>query len=193
VGDDLAVYGQAESPRRRDDKKRHGVDGREGARRQHRALNSFLSPAAHERAKVGEVAEVGPVHGRLGPRRQRLADLRDDDSDLAGGHLDPWVPDDLVGRPELEPDARHQQVCLVARLALERDRGVGSVVGRRDPLDDQADLRRPDDDDRSGDRVKRKRGRDDEESFEQNKNHLSCLQRARTLPFMRGCAQPRAS
>ena len=91
----------------RDDQERHRVNRDERARRQHGALDAFLAAVVHERAEIGEVAELGPIDGRLGACGQALADLRDDDTDLARRNLHPRIEGDGVVRPQLEPDARH--------------------------------------------------------------------------------------
>ena len=188
AGDDLRIHRQAVGLGRRDHEEGNRVDGRKRAGREHRSLDPLLAAAGEKRPQVGEVAELRPVHRGFGAGRQRFADLRDDDADLARRNLDPRVPQDHVCRPELETDSRHEQFGLPAGFPGERDRGVGRVVPPRGPLDDQPDFGRADHDERSRDDVERESSRDYKEGLEQN-SHLSCLQRARSLPFMRGCAQ----
>jgi hypothetical protein len=119
------------------------VDRHERARGQHRALHALLA-AGEEGAEVGEVAEAGVVAGALGADGQRRADLGDDDPDLARGDLDPRVPVDREHRPEPEPQARHEHLGLVARLAPEGDGVVALQLAEGELLRDEADLRRPD-------------------------------------------------
>jgi len=103
------------------------VDGNEGSRGQHRALHTLLAAIGQEGTKVCEVAELGPVD-RGGAGWQRVTDLRDYDPDFACRYLNPRVFGDGALRPELEPNARHEQVCLISRLALEREGSVGGVM-----------------------------------------------------------------
>ena len=181
-GDDRPVDGQPVGLGGGDDKERDRVDGRERAGRQHLALHAFLAPALHERTEAGEVPELFSIDGRLGAGGKRLADLGDDDTDLAGRYLHPRVADHRVGGPQLEADAGHEQLGLVAGFARKRDRHVGRVVPRGHALDHEPDLGRADHDDRAEHRVQREGGRERQEGLEQN-THWSCLQRARSLPF----------
>src|SRR3989475_2890843 len=148
----------------------------------------FWPPPVRNARRSVKLPNSGPVHRGFGAGRQRFADLRDDDADLARRNLDPRVPQDHVCRPELETDSRHEQFGLPAGFPGERDRDVGRVVPPRGPLADQPAFGRADHDERSRDDVERESSRDYKEGLEQN-SHLSCLQRARSLPFMRGCAQ----
>ena len=116
LGDHLA-----EDPVAGDDHEADGVDRRGGARGQDRALHAPLAAVGQEGADVGEAAELGLVDGRLGAGRQRRADLGDDQADVVGRHLHPGVALDLEDRPQLEAQARHQQVGLVAGLAVQGD------------------------------------------------------------------------
>ena len=126
-----------------DDDEADRVDRQRRARGQHRALHAALAAVLEERADAAEVAELGLVDGRLGAGRQRAADLGDDEADAVGRHLHPVEALDAVDRPELDAQAGHQQVGLVAGLALEGDELLLAELGA-EALGHQADLRRPD-------------------------------------------------
>ena len=185
-GHDGAVDGQAVSLGRGDHQERHRVDRNQAARRQYRSLHALLAAVLEKLAKVGEVAEFRPVDGRLGSGRQPLADLRDHHADLARRHLHPRVFGHQVPRPELEPDARHEQSRLIAGLAVEGDGGVGGVVPARDPLDDQAHLRRSDHDHRPGhdqERHYRDHDRNELAEYDPKRIHLSASLGASPRPL----------
>jgi hypothetical protein len=119
------------------------VDRGERARWQHRPLDALLASVLEEGADVAEIAEDVLVLGALRADRQRLADLGDHDADAAGRHLDPRVLVDPVDRPQQEAPAGHQQLGLVAGLAVERDHAAVAEL-RAEALDGQPDLGRPD-------------------------------------------------
>jgi hypothetical protein len=158
---EFRCHGHPEDPRLRDHDKGHGVDRGQRAGREHRALHALLPAGLHEPADVGETGEGRLVDRRLGADRQRLADLRDHDADLPGRHLDPRVLRHGVDQDELDPQPRHQQVGLVAGLALERDRVVARQLSA-DPLADQPHFGR-------ADRVDRHQDQDDE--YERHAQH----------------------
>jgi hypothetical protein len=97
------------------------MDGKQRSRGEHGALHSLLAIIGEESPDVAEVAEQLVVGRRLGTDREGGTDLGDDDADLARGHLDPGVLLDRVDRPEFEAQARHEEVGLVAGLAVEGD------------------------------------------------------------------------
>ena len=109
-----------------------------------RALHTLLPAAVDERLDVRVVAELGLVDTALGADRQLQTDLRDHHADLAGRHLHPRELLHAEDRPQLEPQARHQQLRLVARLALEGDRVVVTELAEPEPLGHQPDLGRAD-------------------------------------------------
>jgi hypothetical protein len=119
------------------------VDGGDGARRQHRALHTLLAAGGDEALQVLEIAEVRLVDRRLGPDRQRGADLGDHHADQAGGDLHHRMAGDGVERPELEAQARHQEARLVAGFAVEGDRPL-ALLAAAEALAHQAHLGRPD-------------------------------------------------
>ena len=94
---------------RREHEERDRVDRHQRARREHRPLHALLAAAVDELAQVREVAELGLVDAALRADRQRRADLRDHDADLARRHLHPRVLLHREDRPELDAQARHQQ------------------------------------------------------------------------------------
>jgi hypothetical protein len=95
------------------------VDGRRRARRQDRPLHPSLTAVGQEGAEVGEAAELVLVDGGLGARRQRLAHLGDHEPHVVGGHLHPRVALDAEQRPQLEPQAGHEELGLVPGLPVE--------------------------------------------------------------------------
>lgn len=122
-----------------DDDEADRVDWRSRARREHRSLDAALAAVVEEGADRREVAEVRAVHAGLGAGRQGLADLGDDEPDVVRRHLHPVEALDVVDRPELEAQAGHQEVGLVARFALAGQQLV-PVELAADALGDQADL-----------------------------------------------------
>src|SRR5258708_13966123 len=86
------------------------------------ALDPLLAAVLDEDADVPEVDELRLVERRLGTDRQRSADLRDDDADLARRNLHHRMARHRVDRPQLEPQAGHQEDSLIPGLAGERDR-----------------------------------------------------------------------
>ena len=124
------------------------MDRRQGSGGQHRPLDALLAALLDETPQAREVAELRLVDGRLGADRQRRPDLADDHADLARRHLDPRVLLHPVQHPELPAQTGHQQVRLVAGLALEGDEVVLGQFLEREPFDDQPDLGRPDHSDR---------------------------------------------
>jgi hypothetical protein len=130
---------ESEDAASREDEEADRMDRHQGPGREHRALHTLLAVVGDEPPQVREVAEGRVVPGALGADRQRPSDLGDDHADLAGLDLDPGILGDRVHRPQLEPRPRHQQVGLVAGLAVERD---GVVVGELapEPLGHQPDL-----------------------------------------------------
>jgi len=86
-----------------------------------------------------------PVGGALRPDRHRLADLGDHHADLTRRNLDPGELPHAEQRPELEPQAGHEQRRLVARLAAERDRVALAELAERPALVHQPDVGRADD------------------------------------------------
>jgi hypothetical protein len=142
-GRQLGRHRDAEHLARRDHDERHRVDRHQRARGQHRALDALLA-AVEERLQVREVAERGAVDGALGADGQGVPDLGDHDADLARRHLHPWVALDREERPQAEPQARHEQLGLVAGLVPEGDGVVTVQLAEAELLVDEADLRRPD-------------------------------------------------
>jgi hypothetical protein len=132
-----------EEPVAGDDHEPHRVDrgGRPG--REHRALHAPLPAVGQEGAEVGERPELRLVDGGLGPCGQRLAHLGDDEADVVGRHLDPRVALHAEEGPQLEAKARHQQLGLVPRLAVQGHELVG-VEALAQALGDEAHLGRPD-------------------------------------------------
>ena len=120
----------------------------EAAGRQHGALHALLSAGLEPRAEVGDQVQLAQRFGRLGADRQRPAHLRHHDADLAGPDLHPRVLFHGVEEPELPMPARHQQIGLIAGLALEGDGVVVGEFSDREPLGDQPHLGRTDDADR---------------------------------------------
>jgi hypothetical protein len=110
-----------------------------------------LATVLEEGAHVGEVAEHRLVDAALGADRQWAADLGDDDADLACGHLHPRVLLDPVDGPELEPEPRHEQVGLIAGLAVQGDRVAFVERLEAELLGDEPDLGGTDDGDRQHD------------------------------------------
>ena len=108
-----------------DDDEADRVDRRGGAGGQHRALHAALAAVGEERRGVGEAAELGlgtpPTWRRSG---SGVADLGDDEADVVRRDLHPGVALDLEDRPQLEPQPGHQQVGLVAGLAVEGEQLV---------------------------------------------------------------------
>jgi hypothetical protein len=84
----------------------------------------------------------------------------DDDADLARRDLHPRVLGHRVDRPQLEPDAGHQQPGLVAGLALEGQWLVGGQPAA-DPLVHQPDLGRSDESEGLQDDEERDQDRDE--------------------------------
>src|SRR5450759_4243342 len=104
-----------------DNEKAYRVDGRACLGRQHRALDAFLPPVAHERLEVGEVTELVLEYRRLGADGKRRAHLGDDNAYLAGRHLHPRELINLVKHPELTAQAGHEEFRLIPRFSLESD------------------------------------------------------------------------
>ncbi len=109
------------------------------ARREHRTLHTLLSAAGDERADVGELSEFSLVDPGLPAGRKRRADLRHDQTDLAGRNLHPRVLLDTVDGPEAERDTGHQQVGLIAGFPRERHR-TGAFLLPSPAFDHQADF-----------------------------------------------------
>ena len=133
----------------------------------------FCPPPSMNVSSVGEVLELRLVDRALGADRQRRADLRDHDADLARGHLHPRELLHAEDRPQLEPQPGREQLGLEAGLAVERDRVVGGQLLEREPLLDEPDL------DRS-DRVERLQARSATNSEQRDENddddgHFDCL------------------
>ncbi len=120
----------------------------EAAGRQHGALHALLSAGLQPRAEIGDQVERAQRFGRLGADGQGPAHLRHHDADLAGPHLHPRVLFHVVEGPEFPTPARHQQIGLIAGLALEGDGVVVGEFSARKPLGDQPHLGRTDDADR---------------------------------------------
>jgi hypothetical protein len=89
--------------------------------REYGALYAFLSAASDEGAQIRKISERFFVDGRSGADGQRRADLGDDDSNFAGGNLDPGKFLDFVEQPRHPAHARKEEVGLVTRFALKRD------------------------------------------------------------------------
>src|SRR5438552_16927305 len=96
------------------------MDRDEGAGREHGALHPLLTASFDERAQVGEVPELGAIHGALGADWEGRADLRDHDTDLTRWHLRPREPLHAEYRPELEAQTGHAQRRLVTGFAAVR-------------------------------------------------------------------------
>src|SRR5262249_48983938 len=128
----------------RHDEEADRMDWKERARRQDGPLHALLPPQVQEAAEIGEVAELLAIGRRLRADRKALTALRDDDADLARGHLTPRELLAPVEDAELPAQARHEQVRLIARLSLERDRIVVAETARRHALRHETDLGRPD-------------------------------------------------
>ena len=132
-----------EDPVARDDDEADRMDRQRRARRQHGTLHATLAAVLEERADAAEVAELGLVDSRLGAGQQRRAHLGDHEPDAVRWDLDPVEALDVVDRPELEAQPRHEQVGLVAGLAPEGDELLLAELGA-DALGDEPDLRRTD-------------------------------------------------
>src|SRR5262249_32642692 len=123
------------------------VDRRHRTGRQKAALSALLPTGLDERSHVLEGAELGLVDAAPTARGQRSTDLRYHDADL--------VSVDLNHRPSLhrggeeveEVQAGHQQIGLVAGLAIERD-DTGLEFATAPPTLDQARFERLDPNDR---------------------------------------------
>src|SRR5262249_6456026 len=132
--------------------------------------------------------ELLAIGRRLRADRKALTDLRDDDADLARGHLNPRELLDPVEDAELPAQARHEQVRLIARLSLERDRIVVAETARRHALRHETDLGRPDRmerrDDDQGDYDDRRRSEEREHGMQhqQGEHGLPPSVRAGTTP-----------
>jgi hypothetical protein len=120
---------------------RNRMNRHERAGRQSGPLDTLLSAVLDERAKVRKVGKLFAVNGRLCTDGQRLADLRDDDTDFARRHLDPRILFDGIERPEFPAQAGRQKVGLVSRLTVECDRIVFRKLARRVSLQHQAHFR----------------------------------------------------
>jgi hypothetical protein len=129
---------------RGEDQERHGVDGHQRPRGQHRALHTLLPVEVEEGLERREVAELVLEDRRLGADGERVADLRDDDADLSRGDLHPRELLHGVDGPQPQPQPRHEELGLVAGLAVERDGVVLGELLDGEALVDQADLRRTD-------------------------------------------------
>ena len=118
------------------------MNGRHRAGRQNGALNALLPAVFTESPNVLKVAKLRLVDCRLGADRQRVADLRDNDSDLAGRNLHHRQARNRIEGPKLEPQTRWQQRGLISGLALKGDRTAMVQLFPTDPLADESDLGR---------------------------------------------------
>ncbi len=125
-----------------------GMDREQGARGEDGTLYALLATVGEEARQVGEVAELGLVHRALGADGQGRAELGDHDADLASRNLHPRVALDGEDGPELESQARHEQLGLIAGFAVEADGVVVLQAFEGEPLVDQTDLGRSDQDER---------------------------------------------
>ncbi len=129
---------------RRENEEADWVDGCHAAAGQHRALRSFLAASLHERAQVREVPELRLVYDALCAGGRGSTHLSDDYTDLSGWHLHQRTLVHAVQRPELEAQAGHEQVGLVAGLAFESDDVPVTQLGPTKPLGHQTYFCRPD-------------------------------------------------
>jgi len=118
------------------------MNGRHRAGRQNGALNALLPAVFTESPNVLKVAKLRLVDRRLGADRQCVADLRDNDSDLAGRNLHHRQTRDRIEGPKLESQTGRQQCCLISGLALEGDRTTMVQLFPTEPLADESDLGR---------------------------------------------------
>jgi hypothetical protein len=102
-------------------------------------LHTFLSVLIDKRSQVSEVAEGRVVPARLGADGRRLANLRDDNADLPGRHLNPRMLCDSEERFELETHAGHEKVSLVTGFAQECDGVVARQLAAK-PFSHEPDL-----------------------------------------------------
>jgi hypothetical protein len=120
----------------------HEPDGMDGCRRtgrKHRPLDAALAAVVQERPDVGEVPELGLVDRRLCAGGEPAPDLSEHETDVVGRNLDPIVALHAVDGPQLETEARHQEVGLETGLAFQGEDLVGCELPP-DALGDQADL-----------------------------------------------------
>ncbi|MEZ5217971.1 MAG: hypothetical protein R2715_15610 [Ilumatobacteraceae bacterium] len=139
---ELGRHGQAIDRTRGDHREADRMDRQQGARGEDRALHALLAAVLDERADVGEVAERRVVASALGTDRQRPTHLGDDHTDLPRRNLHPRELAHGVDRPQLEAEARHQELGLIAGLAGEGDGIVVVEPLAGEPLVDQTDLGR---------------------------------------------------
>ena len=102
----------------------------------------FCPPLVTKERRSEKFAERFLVHGRLRADRQRRAHLRDDHANFARRNLHPRIHFNVVEQPRLPAAPRHQEIGLVARFAMKRDRVVVFQLSQTETLHDQPDFRR---------------------------------------------------
>jgi hypothetical protein len=93
---------------------------------------------------------IGTVSTRTRYGFNAYADLRHNQTNLAGWNLHPRVLLDAIDRPEPEGEARHQEVRLVAGFPVKRHRPARPFLPAQS-LDHQSNFVRADSDDRHSD------------------------------------------